>query len=59
MKAVAGERRRFGCRRIHVMPIRQGIVMNRKKPRRLHREETSQMDRRTLERRLSVRHDLG
>ncbi len=39
MKAVAGERRRFGYRRIHVMLERQGIVMNLKKLRRLYREE--------------------
>ena len=32
MKQVASERRRFSCRRIHVMLDRQGIVMNLKKP---------------------------
>jgi putative transposase len=36
MKAVAGERRRFGYRRIHIMLDRQGIVMNQKKLRRLY-----------------------
>ena len=39
MKKVAGERRRFGYRRIHVMLERQGLVMNLKKLRRLYREE--------------------
>lgn len=34
MKAVAAERRRFGCRRFHIMLDRQGIVMNLKKLRR-------------------------
>lgn len=34
MRAVAAERRRFGYRRIHIMPDRQGIVMNHKKLRR-------------------------
>lgn len=38
MRQVASERRRFGYRRIHVMLDRQGIVMNRKKLRRLYRE---------------------
>lgn len=46
MKAVAGERRRFGYRRIHVMLERQGIVMNLKKLRRLYREERLQVRRR-------------
>lgn len=46
MKAVAGERRRFGYRRIHVVLRRQGIVMNHKKLRRLYREEKLQVRRR-------------
>src|SRR5690606_29926694 len=45
MKAVAGERRRFGYRRIHIMLERQGIVMNMKKLRRLYREERLQVRR--------------
>src|SRR4028118_1823610 len=46
MKAVAAERRRFGYRRIHIMLDREGIVMNRKKLRRLYREEKLQVRRR-------------
>jgi putative transposase len=46
MKRVAGERRRFGYRRIHVMLERQGIVMNLKKLRRLYREEKLQVHKR-------------
>ena len=46
MKAVAAERRRFGCRRIHIMLERQGIAMNLKKLRRLYREEKLQVRRR-------------
>lgn len=46
MKKVAGERRRFGYRRIHIMLQRQGIVMNQKKLRRLYREERLQVRRR-------------
>ena len=45
MRAVAGERRRFGYRRIHAMLKRQGIVMNQKKLRRLYREEKLQLRR--------------
>ena len=45
MRAVAGERRRFGYRRIHIMLRRQGIVMNQKKLRRLYREEKLQVRR--------------
>lgn len=46
MKAVAGERRRFGYRRIHVLLERQGIAMNLKRLRRLYREERLQVRRR-------------
>lgn len=46
MKAVAEERRRFGCRRIHIMLDRQGIVMNQKRLQRLYREEKLQVRRR-------------
>ena len=46
MKKVAVERRRFGYRRIHVMLERQGIIMNRKKLRRLYREEKLQVRKR-------------
>ena len=46
MRVVAGERRRFGYRRIHIMLGRQGIVMNQKKLRRLYREEKLQARRR-------------
>ncbi len=46
MKKVAGERRRFGYRRIHLMLERQGIVMNQKKLRRLYREEKLQVRKR-------------
>lgn len=46
MRAVAGERRRFGYRRIHIMLRRQGIVMNQKKLRRLYGEEKLQVRRR-------------
>ncbi len=46
MKKVAGERRRFGYRRIHVMLERQGFCMNQKKLRRLYREEKLQVRKR-------------
>ncbi len=46
MKKVAGERRRFGYRRIHLMLERQGIRMNQKKLRRLYREEKIQVRKR-------------
>jgi putative transposase len=46
MRAIAGERRRFGYRRIHIMLERQGIVMNHKKLRRLYREEKLQVRKR-------------
>jgi putative transposase len=46
MRQVAGERRRFGYRRVHLMLERQGIVMNQKKLRRLYREEKLQVRKR-------------
>jgi putative transposase len=39
MRDIAGERRRFGYRRIGPMLEREGIEMNHKKLRRLYREE--------------------
>lgn len=39
LRALAGERRRFGYRRLHVLLRREGRVMNRKKTQRLYREE--------------------
>lgn len=39
IRTVAGERRRFGCRRVHVLLQRHGWLVNHKKLRRLYREE--------------------
>ena len=39
LRDLAGERRRFGFRRLGVLLAREGIVMNRKKLLRLYREE--------------------
>ncbi|MCV2879208.1 IS3 family transposase [Sedimentimonas flavescens] len=39
LRALAGERRRFGYRRLHVLLRREGHVVNRKKTQRLYREE--------------------
>jgi putative transposase len=39
MREIAGERRRFGYRRIGLMLKREGITMNHMKLRRLYREE--------------------
>jgi putative transposase len=46
IREVAGERRRFGYRRIQVMLERRGITMNQKKLRRLYAEEKLQVRRR-------------
>lgn len=46
MRVVAGERRRFGYRRIGLMLEREGIRMNHKKLRRLYREERLQVKQR-------------
>jgi len=43
---IAGDRRRFGYRRIHVMLEREGWQVNHKKLKRLYREERLQVKRR-------------
>lgn len=39
LKALANERRRFGCRRLHILLRREGMALNHKKLFRLYREE--------------------
>jgi len=46
LRELAGIRRRFGYRRLHILLRREGIVMNHKKLRRLYREERLQVRRR-------------
>ena len=46
LRALAGERRRFGYRRLGLLLAREGIRMNHKKLRRLYREERPQVRRR-------------
>jgi putative transposase len=46
LKALAGERRRFGYRRLHILLRREGIVLNHKKLFRLYREERLTVRRR-------------
>ena len=43
---VSRERRRYGCRRIHVIIVREGFEVNHKKVRRIYREEELQVRRR-------------
>jgi putative transposase len=46
LRALAGERRRFGYRRLHVLLQREGLVQNRKRTERLYREEGLSVRRR-------------
>ena len=39
LRDLAHERRRFGCRRLHILLRREGLTINRKKTQRLYREE--------------------
>jgi len=39
IKELAEKRRRFGCRRLHVLLKREGLVVNHKKTERIYREE--------------------
>jgi putative transposase len=47
LRELASERRRFGYRRLHVLFIREGLIMNHKKLRRLYCEERLQVRRRS------------
>jgi len=46
LKALAGQRRRFGYRRLHILLRRDGIALNHKKLFRLYREERLTVRRR-------------
>ena len=46
IRELAGQRRRFGYRRLHWLLCREGWTMNHKKFRRLYREERLQVRRR-------------
>ena len=46
LKVLAGERRRFGYRRLHVLLRREGHAVNRKRVQRLYREERLTVRRR-------------
>jgi putative transposase len=47
LRELAAIRRRFGYRRLHILLVREGPVMNHKKLRRLYREEGLQVRRRS------------
>jgi putative transposase len=47
LRELAAIRRRFGYRRLHIFLVREGLVMNHKKLRRLYREEGFQVRRRS------------
>ena len=47
IRELAAQRRRFGYRRLHVLLGREGWRMNRKRFRRLYREEKLQVHRRS------------
>jgi putative transposase len=51
LRELAGQRRRFGYRRLHILLTREGLVMNHKKLRRLYREECLQVRRRNSRKR--------
>lgn len=46
LRSLAGERRRFGYRRLGLLLRREGVLLNHKKLRRLYREERLQVRRR-------------
>lgn len=51
LRELAGQRRRFGYRRLHVLLRRDGLSINRKKTQRLYREEGLTVRRRKSRRR--------
>jgi len=46
LRELAGQRKRFGYRRLHILLAREGVRVNHKKLRRLYREERLQVRRR-------------
>jgi putative transposase len=46
LRELARQRRRFGCRRLHILLRREGLTINRKKAQRLYREECLTVRRR-------------
>ena len=51
LRELAGQRRRFGYRRLHILLRRDGVIINRKKTQRLYREEGLTVRRRKGRRR--------
>jgi len=51
LRELAGLRRRFGYRRLHILLRREGVMINRKKTQRLYREEGLTVRRRKARRR--------
>lgn len=51
LRELAQQRRRFGYRRLHILLLRDGIAINRKKTQRLYREEGLTVRRRKGRRR--------
>ena len=47
LRELAAERRRFGYRRLHLLLLREGMVLNRKKLYRLYKEEKLTVRRRS------------
>ena len=47
LRALAGERRRFGYRRLGLLPSREDVVLNHKKQRRLYADERLRVQRRS------------
>ncbi len=50
-RKLANWRRRFGYRRLHILPRREGVIINRKKTQRLYQEEGLAIRRRRSRRR--------
>jgi putative transposase len=46
LREIAAVRRRFGCRRLHILLRREGLTLNHKKLRRIYAEERLQVRRR-------------
>lgn len=59
LRKLLRQRRRFGCRHLHLLLAREGQAMNQKKLRRLYREEKLQARRGGRKRALSTRAPLA
>lgn len=59
LRELAAEKRRYGYRRLHVLLLREGMLVNHKRVERIYREEGLSVRRRKRKRACSVARYAG